>query len=265
MRVASAVACAICLMGAAPAGANAPEPSRIYDVDLAVDGGLLAASLTLSAGWLLRADASPAWCAPDCSPFVDRINEVDRSSAGNWSRVWIRASDAGYYAAFVATSALLVTEAGGVTHAWPDLVVMLQAMLLSNSLSITAQAAAGRPRPYMYSLDAPLDRREKGDGDGSFLSGHVAGVFAMTAVVFDVARRRRPHSGLRWLVLSVGVGLGTYVGGARVLAGYHFPTDVALSAVFGYATGVVVAAVHGLPVSPVVTADQVGFAYTSRF
>lgn len=240
-------------------------PPPIYDVDLALDGGLLLASLTLSAGWLLRSDASPAWCAPDCGPFRDRLNEVDRPAAGNWSPVWIRASDAGYFAAFAAASAFLVTESGGVANSGPDLVVLLQAMLFSNSLSITAQAAAGRPRPYMYTLETPLDRREKGDGDGSFLSGHVAGVFAMTAVAFDAARRRHPHSGLRWIVLSTGAALGAFVGVSRILAGYHFPTDVGLSAVLGYATGVVVAAVHGLPVAPMVSADQLGLAYARRF
>ncbi len=127
--------------------------------------------------------------------------------------------------------------------------------------------AAGRPRPFLYgdpdkpdSFKAPLSVRNSGDAALSFLSSHTAEAFAIVTSLYIAERRLHPRSLRSKVVLGAGLSIASLVAVARVMAGYHFITDVIGGAVVGSSIGVVVASVHGSPVKvvPVVNETPAG-------
>lgn len=104
---------------------------------------------------------------------------------------------------------------------------------------------ARRPRPYTGSplYDGPSDCAAPGTGDAcvSFFSGHTAFTAYNLFYAASMADVRRDE----WSLGAAGVGLGysvatvgTFlVGGARVGAGRHYWSDVAVGALVGTAVG----------------------------
>src|SRR5262249_48087881 len=123
--------------------------------------------------------------------------------------------------------------------------------------------AAGRPRPFLYGdpaapsgYTAPLSIRNGGDANLSFLSSHTAEAFAIVTSLYVAERRLHPRSSYPKYVLGVGLGVASLIGVSRVMAGYHFITDVVGGAVVGSSLGVLVASVHGSPVRVVPVVDH---------
>ena len=136
-------------------------------------------------------------------------------------------------------------------------------MVAEATLSATAVAsimtlAAGRPRPFLYGdpnspdgYKAPLSIRNSGNAALSFLSSHTAESFAMATSLYLAERRLHPRSVRSKVILAGGLAVASFVAVARVMAGYHFITDVVGGAIVGSSLGVLIGSVHPSPVKVV--------------
>jgi membrane-associated phospholipid phosphatase len=213
---------------AAPAGLQAQVPDSIPAVTIrdAVLSGVASVLLITprAAGW--------GTGLPDCAP-CDRLDvpPFDRWAIGQYRSGWQWASNIGVVAlaAFITTD-LARRQDGART------VAALEAGLWAAGLTEVFKAAVGRPRPVLYTLDAPAAANDAGSAR-SFPSGHTSVAFAF-ATTYWLARKDldgKPGV-LGWLALGVAAGVGV----SRVAAAKHFPSDVLAGAVLGTASGLVV-------------------------
>jgi len=208
--------------------------------------------------------SQPAFCAPMCDSVG--LNALDKLTAGYYSAGWSNASDYMIYGLGAATAGLLVADEG-VLSALNDAVVIGEATLSATAVASVMTLAAGRPRPFLYGdpavpsgYKAPQSIRNGGDAGLSFLSSHTAEAFAIVTSLYVAERRLHPGSNRSKLILGAGLVVGSAIGVARVMAGYHFITDVVGGAVVGSSLGVLIASVHGSPVHvvPVVNNTAAG-------
>ena len=222
-----------------------------------------------------RTKTQPAFCAPAC-PTGD-LNALDKLTAGYYSAGWSRASDVGLYGIGAAAAVLLVTDEGWL-NALNDGVVIAEATLSATAVASIMTLAAGRPRPFLFgdpdhpeAIKAPLSVRNSGDAALSFLSSHTAESFAIATSLYLAERRLHPRSTRSKVILAGGLAVSSFVGLARVMAGYHFITDVVGGAVVGSSLGVLIGSVHPSPVKivPVVNDSpagrQAGIGIQGRF
>jgi membrane-associated phospholipid phosphatase len=211
-----------------------------------------------------RTKTQPAFCAPAC----DRVglNALDKLTAGYYSAGWSRASDVGLYGLGAAAAVLLVTDEGWLA-ALNDGVVIGEATLSATAVASIMTLAAGRPRPFLYGdpdspdgYKAPLRIRNSGNAALSFLSSHTSESFAIVTSVYLAERRLHPRSARSKVILAGGLAVASFVAVARVMAGYHFITDVVGGAIVGSSLGVVVGSLHPSPVKivPVVNESPAG-------
>jgi membrane-associated phospholipid phosphatase len=175
-------------------------------------------------------------------------------TAGYYSAGWSRASDVGLYGLGVAAAVVLWTDEGFL-NALNDFVVVGEATLSATAVASIMTLAAGRPRPFLFgdpsspgSYKAPLNIRNSGDAALSFLSSHTAESFAIATSLYIAERRLHPRSLRSKLILAGGLTVSSFVALARVMAGYHFITDVVGGAVVGSSLGVLIGSVHPSPV-----------------
>src|SRR5581483_489728 len=142
-----------------------------------------------------------------------------------------------------------------------DLLVVAEAALVTAAIQVPASYAVGRPRPRVYGESAPLDERNDANAGRSFFSGHVANCVAATLAT-RTALARLHHPRLAWAAFAAGMAGSALVGVARVAAGSHFPTDVAVGVAVGTGVGIAVPALHEarIGVAPMAAADGQGIA-----
>jgi len=241
--------------------AHADDP---YRVRAEVDLPLLAVGATFGAGWMLRHQLEPAWCAPSCNS--EKLNALDRPVAGNWNPTWSRASDIGV-AAIVVSGLVIPLVDSGMRDGMTDVVVIGESFVLANAVAVIAEVGVRRPRPFLYSEKAPVEERTDGNGSLSFFSGHSTISFATSVATFATLHRRHPKSPLPWVFLGASLATSVFVATGRMISGNHFPTDVIGGAVVGSSFGLLVPALHevNVAVTPVVSADTRGLAIAARF
>jgi membrane-associated phospholipid phosphatase len=211
-----------------------------------------------------RTKQQPAFCAPRCDSVG--LNALDKLTAGYYSAGWSRASDVGLYGIGTAAALLLVIDEGWL-NALNDAVVIGEATLSATAVASIMTLAAGRPRPFLYGdpdspegYKAPLRIRNSGNAALSFLSSHTAESFAIATSLYIAVRRLHPRSVHSKIVLAGGLAVSSFVAAARVMAGYHFITDVVGGAIVGSSLGVLIGSVHPSPVKivPVVNDSPAG-------
>jgi membrane-associated phospholipid phosphatase len=204
-----------------------------------------------------RIKQQPAYCAPRCDA-VD-INWLDRRTAGYYSSTWSLVSDINLVAIGAVTGGMLIVDEGFL-NTLNDSVVIAEAVLAANAFATVMTVAAGRPRPFLYSDDAPLELRNSANASLSFLSSHTADAFAIVTAAYVAQRRLHPKSNRSRWYYAAGFAAASFVGFSRVMSGYHFITDAIGGAVVGTSMGFIVTAVHKSPVKivPVVNKDAAG-------
>lgn len=198
---------------------------------------LAGSAATLGFGYLLAHESPGSGCPCDPAgvPGFDRV-ALGRSSGGA-----ALASDV-LENAFIFGAPLLLSfsEWGrGIGPARDALVVEAEVLLATAAATQLAKAAFARPRPYAYpSADVG------GDSHASFWSGHTSSAFAAATSMVYWLHRRQP--GARWDLLAavLGFAAAAATGVLRVVAGRHFPSDVAAGALAGAAIGWAVPAIH---------------------
>jgi len=253
---------------------NPSEPLRpAFQLYAEIDPPIVAVGAVFVYGRRLKTE--PAFCAPECDSV--KLNALDKLTAGYYSAAWSNASDYMLYGLGAATVGLLVADEG-VLNTLNDAVVIGEATLSATAVASIMTLAAGRPRPLLYrdpafpgGFKAPLSIRNSGDAGLSFLSSHTAEAFAIATSLYIAEHRLHPRSNYPKLILGVGLGVASAIGVARVMAGYHFITDVIGGAVVGSSLGVLVASVHRSPVHVVPIVDRTpsgstaGLALEGRF
>jgi membrane-associated phospholipid phosphatase len=219
---------------ASPARADGEE---VYEFRPEIDVPLMTASAALGLGYLLNSQLAPPHCAPRCSR--EELPAFDRATAGLYDRTGGTVSDV----------AILLTLAGsgltaGFDGGFVDLLVAIEAVLVSSAITVPVAMAVRRPRPFVYGERASVDERTAGGAALSFPSGHTANAFAAALAVFHGVHARHPNSILPWVVLGVGLALSTTVAFGRVLGGEHFPSDVVAGAAIGASVGWLVPQLH---------------------
>lgn len=250
------------------AGARLLHPSPTsprrpaFQLYAAFDVPIMGVGLVFAGARLIRTQT--AYCAPLCRS--NTLNPLDEITAGYWSPGWQTASNVGLYALMGGAAALLVLDEGW-ENGLHDAVVITESALAATALASILTLAVSRPRPFEYGDKAPLSQRNKADAGMSFLSSHASVAFGIAVSSYMASRRLHPQSKTPLIVLGVGGALASFVGIARLLGGMHFITDVVGGAVVGTSMGVLVPALHSLPVTlvPMAGGSQRGLALAGRF
>jgi membrane-associated phospholipid phosphatase len=141
-----------------------------------------------------------------------------------------------------------VPAAAFTTQLAADVVLSLQAVVVTGMLTEAAKVSAARPRPYMF-FNRKEDRKNP-TAYTSFFSGHTSFAAASSAsTALILLSRWAPmlprftrwfslFSLLYWLSFTVSTGY------FRVKAGVHFTTDVVVGAIIGSTVAFLVARLH---------------------
>jgi membrane-associated phospholipid phosphatase len=238
MRSARAAALLAVLVAARPAAAEPPEPLRY---DLAVDASVTAAAAALWIGSeALKADLAPSacrWCDP---------GSLDAWARGKlvWGDVKAaqRASDVLAFAvlpAAAAANALLSAHAAGDTSAgWVDLLLVLEAVAITEDVTQLAKFTVGRQRPFVHYGNSEAGRAPQPDDNLSFFSGHSSMAFSLAAAAGTVSTMRGYRSA-PW-VWGIGMGLAAATGYLRIAGDKHYLTDVLVGAAVGTGLGIAI-------------------------
>ncbi|MES1210099.1 MAG: phosphatase PAP2 family protein [Pseudomonadota bacterium] len=214
---------------------SAPDPESVYHVSLGVDGAVILAG---AVGSLLPYALSSHLIHVSCPCPASSVNSFDRGVIGN-------ASDGADVASSVTLGLALVgppvADWLALRHrrVWlEDAVVFAEAVSVNGAFVTLAKYAVQRPIPRVYS--DPAAAADAGNYR-SFYSGHTSNAFAAlsTAAVTMNARY-----GLTWQPWVATLLIGGSVAVERVLAGYHFYTDVLMGAAAGTVVGTGIAVLH---------------------
>jgi membrane-associated phospholipid phosphatase len=224
-------------MGARPAHAE-PQPERpaaVYDVSYPIDGAVIAAS---AAGILVPYALSSRLIHPTCPCSPSSVNSFDRGVIGNASDTADVISTVTVGLTIVAPPVADWLALGTSRTLLDDLVVFTESLTVNGALNTGVKYAVQRPIPRAYSDPAfaanPHSYR-------SFYSGHTSLAFAALSTTSVTLNARY---GLTWQPWVATFLIGASVGIERVLAGYHFYTDVLVGAAAGAAVGIAVPLVH---------------------
>jgi membrane-associated phospholipid phosphatase len=229
--------CGSLATGFRPARADSEggRPAALYDVSFPVDGAVIAVS---AAGILVPYALSSRLIHPTCPCSPSSVNSFDRGVIGNASDTADLISSVTVGLAIVAPPVADWLALGTSRTLLDDVVVFTESLTVNGALTTGVKYAVQRPIPRAYSDSAvaasPHSYR-------SFYSGHTSLAFAALATTSVTLNARY---GLTWQPWVATVVLGASVGLERVLAGYHFYTDVLVGAAAGAAVGIVVPLVH---------------------
>lgn len=222
---------------ARPARAD-PEggrPAAIYDVSVPLDGAIIVVS---GAGILVPYALSSRLIHPSCPCSPSSVNSFDRGVIGNNSDAADQLSNVTVALAIVAPPVADWLAVGTSRTLLDDLVVFTESLTVNGALNTAVKYAVQRPIPRAYDDPAvaasPHSYR-------SFYSGHTSLTFAALATTSVTLNAR---TRLTWQPWAATILIGASVGIERVLAGYHFYTDVLAGAAAGAAVGLAVPLVH---------------------
>jgi membrane-associated phospholipid phosphatase len=211
------------------------DPDAVFDVSLPIDGAVIVAS---AAGILVPYALTSRLIHPSCPCSPASVNAFDRGVIGNASDSadWISDVTAG-----LTIVAPPVADWLALRRPRPfldDLIVFTESLTVNGALVTLAKFTVQRPIPRVYSDPALV-----GDPHSyrSFYSGHTSLVFAALSTTSVTLNARY---GLTWQPWVATVVIGASVATERILAGYHFYTDVLVGAAAGTAVGTLVAVVH---------------------
>lgn len=116
-----------------------------------------------------------------------------------------------------------------------------EALVVSAAATEFVKGLAGRNRPYLQRADADdfvILNGFTGGGFTSFPSGHTSAAFALAAVVDREGAVNWPHAAR--IVTPVTYGLASLVGLSRIYKDRHWMSDVAVGALVGEYSGLIV-------------------------
>ena len=178
---------------------------------------------------------------------IDKINFIDRWAAGNNNEEAGKISDIPFALSFIAPFGMLFDDEIN-DHTGQYLGMYLESLATTGAMYTITAGLVNRSRPYVYdnSGETGLARRQSGNGQRSFYSGHVAVTATATFYMAKVYSDFNPDASStgKAFIWGGAAALPAAVGYFRMSAGEHFLTDVALGYVLGAATGILVPELH---------------------
>jgi hypothetical protein len=212
------------------------ERGSIYRLNLALDIPIVAVgAIGTAVPFLMSSTVVDRRCP--CDP--GHVNSLDHLAIGNHSSTASVIGDVTVGLAVAAPVALELLTVRPMPTLFEDLGVFAEVMAVNGGLVTLAKFTVQRPTPQTYAGDP--ERVHSPGGYLSFYSGHTSFTFAslsFAAVTLSVRNRQVVWP---WIVTGV---TGGGVAAAMVLAGAHFPTDVAMGALAGTAVGVTIPLLH---------------------
>ena len=139
-----------------------------------------------------------------------------------------------------------------------------ETMIFAYGFKEFAKTIFDRPRPYMYFDSFPSSKVAKGDWNSSFFSGHTTLSFAAATFTTYVFCKYKPESKWKIPVIATSYTLAAATAAMRILSGNHFLTDVAIGAVVGSITGLLIPFWHYVnPENPMGVIGDTDSAYLS--
>lgn len=242
-----------------------------YTTRFAVDGPIIGAGLGLTAlGLSLVQNKKPLTEAEVLAMSKNDVNGFDRFSAGYYSD---KANDDSYlpfYGAFAMPVVALLNKNVG-RKAGQVMVLYLETMAITGAMFTLTAGSINRPRPLVYSSEAPMGKRMSKNSQRSFYAGHTAATASATFFAAKVFADFNPDSKARPFVWTAAAIVPAVVGYQRLKAGQHFLSDNILGYGIGMATGILVPHFHkkknmvdGLSVQPLMGDGFSGMAMTYR-
>lgn len=178
-------------------------------------------------------------------PDISSLNSIDRSSAKNWSPSISTTSDAVLLTVTI-LPALFLSEHHTGRDIKTLLIMYAEVFTFNYGLTEFAKSSVNRARPYVYNPDVPMSTRTGSFSRKSFFSGHTSQTAAASFFFAKVITDYHPtlRRGLKWGLWIFAATVPALNGYFRVLAGKHFPTDVAAGYVAGAATGWLIPQLH---------------------
>ncbi|GAA0715322.1 phosphatase PAP2 family protein [Aquimarina litoralis] len=173
----------------------------------------------------------------------DDIPSFDRWAAGNYSESINKVSDIPFYTSF-ATPFLFLLNGDTRGHAGQLSIMLVESMATTGALFTITAGLVNRPRPLVYSEEAPLSERLSKDSQRSFYSGHAAASATATFFAAKVFSDFFPDSKAKPFVWAGAAIIPAAVGYFRIQSGKHFLSDVILGYTIGALTGVLVPELH---------------------
>ncbi|MCP9236455.1 phosphatase PAP2 family protein [Lewinella sp. JB7] len=187
-------------------------------------------ALLIAAVCVDRRDTEPVFSPYQDGYTGDEINPLDRLGYTTRDERAGRLADAGLYGG--PTLPLLLSLDPRARYHYPTVLLLwLQTMLLTFSLSSLIKNTVSRPRPYIYNEDWELERKLTRKDRAAFISGHAANATAGAVLFASLLSAYDNRFSWHARVLATLVAGGTAY--LRVKAGKHWITDVTAGVLLG--------------------------------
>lgn len=216
----------------------------VYQWDWKKDGLWVGAGLGGSVAGLLIGNEKTPFTEADLQALdKNDVFLLDRWAAGNYSISASVASDYPFYGSFAVPFALLLDDK--INNETATVLGLYFESLATTSAMFTLTAGfVDRPRPLVYSEDAPLQRRLRKTSKRSFYSGHVAACATALFFTAKVYSDFHPEANLGPYLWGAAITVPAIVGYLRLKAGKHYLTDIVLGYTLGALTGYLVPHLH---------------------
>jgi len=232
-----------------------------FKLDLQKDTLILGSALTLFAADFILSSIDNNVVQINSKLNSDEVNKIDCIFMRPYSKK-LDLLGTGFELATAVTPLFLITTP---KTEWGTIVTMYaETMLFAYGFKEFAKAVFDRPRPYMYFDNFPIEEVQKGDWNSSFFSGHTTLSFAAATFTSYVFCKYNPDSKWKIPVIATSYTFAAATAAMRILSGNHFLTDVAIGAVVGSITGLLVPFLHYVnPSMPVGVIGNTEKAYLS--
>ena len=235
--------------------------NTVFKLDLQKDALILGSALTLIATDIILSNIDNNVVHIDSKLNIDEVNKIDRILMRPYSKKFDLLGT-GFELATAITPLVFLSVP---TTEWTTIAGMYaETMLFAYGFKELAKAVFDRPRPYMYFDDFPIEEVQKGDWNSSFFSGHTTLSFAAATFTTYVFCKYKPESKWKIPVIATSYTLAAATAAMRILSGNHFLTDVAIGAVVGSITGLLIPFWHYVnPENPMGVIGNTDSAYLS--
>ena len=235
--------------------------NTVFKLDLQKDALILGSALTLIATDIILSNIDNNVVHIDSKLNIDEVNKIDKILMRPYSKKFDLLGT-GFELATAITPLVFLSVP---TTEWTTIAGMYaETMLFAYGFKEFAKAVFDRPRPYMYFDNFPIKEVQKGDWNSSFFSGHTTLSFAAATFTTYVFCKYKPESKWKIPVIATSYTLAAATAGLRILSGNHFATDVAVGAVVGSITGLLIPFWHYVnPSMPVGVIGNTEKAYLS--
>jgi len=197
----------------------------------------------------------------------NNVNRIDRALMFPFNQTAARISDVLVFSSLATPLVQLRKQAEYSLIA----LMYAESVLLSTGLNQVSKARVERPRPYMYDTGTNTELVFNKDSMRSFFSAHattISNSLVFASKVYLDLNPNYPYQTRLWIFTGSVIATGAAL---RVIAGYHFVTDVVIGVVVGSIIGYQIPQLHKksnqktVSYLPFMTSEAVGINFQYRF